>query len=1016
MTKSSFLLISLLAAGALVLFASASNRREEKTAPPVLTVNAQRIEAPMKLPDEPSPSPRKAPDRSSQTGTAVISGSFMTLFGLDGYQTSKPYYTEGDLNNIIHIEEPFSELADMYPDFFTADETANLFFDVSDPDDVRMLPYFIGLSLIDPILTDDGKTALAGRLYIVSFDSWWPDQPRGNNGRLDDNTVIFPAKSLVLGSEDGSYCYYINEEISITLDNFTYHLYPINQADVFFPTWEYTDSESIYINMAVGANIGEVRYCLFDRSCSPDGIGYWDAMSNPEKYGSNEHFKVCSFFPDEEGDYTILMPLAKKFNEGLLWMELWIIDREGSLISSNHKCISMVADRSSWEWKPAGEGCISGDIFDNVAQCVLKSVETCADHPGFYRVANPFSHIGQTNAFGTLTPTADTSYLYIDARDKDRVLLLPSFTGLMTEAGYMPVVMGRTYYDYLYNYDYTYADYFGHMEGNQIVFPYSSMMIHLRTDGSAYNEDYTYTPWGDISIDIPDAGIDSLQTALLDEFALLYDPDGSLLGWNEYSRPGVGSINGDVVKIDLRGKGISGPFPWMLASLPALDYLDIADNNLCGDISEAMIPAERISAPIRRLFISGNRLEGNAGILPVMLPTLTLVNGEHNRFRDLYPMLPASLSANGGTSFRYQDIPGSFDIRFDQLPDFSGAPTILLSQIDYGYDKLAPYLNASFVPSGYPDSDIWIWGDGSYLDLSTAYYGYVAHDGAEGVLTGWGDMTNGSQTAARLFFREGDSNFDSFVNVMDIQNMVNYIRDYHPCFNFSGADIYPDGVMNVQDIVRVINMILDSEPETPYPEEEYFRSATLSAPEVDEEAILSIVGNKLLLSSSCEVAAFDISLSLPGAEWADLPGMTSSGNYGDSRRVAYSLSGASIPAGVTVIADHIPADTNVEHILLCNPTAERIPARINVETSVDSTEVPYPVVTADAHAITVTSPAALASVAISAIAADGRVVASASMPALEPGVPFILHGAFSGITLFRLESSGMIINKKLIIR
>ncbi len=111
----------------------------------------------------------------------------------------------------------------------------------------------------------------------------------------------------------------------------------------------------------------------------------------------------------------------------------------------------------------------------------------------------------------------------------------------------------------------------------------------------------------------------------------------------------------------------------------------------------------------------------------------------------------------------------------------------------------------------------WDFGDGN---TTTNSYGFAEHTYEQSgeytvsltVTNVYGQTGNEhSETFSLSTYVPGDVNSDSFINVLDIVMLVNFILDNQsPTSNeFSAADFNSDGFLNVLDIVSVVNEILN---------------------------------------------------------------------------------------------------------------------------------------------------------------------------------------------------------------
>ncbi|KIC01528.1 hypothetical protein OA88_13555 [Flavobacterium sp. JRM] len=107
-----------------------------------------------------------------------------------------------------------------------------------------------------------------------------------------------------------------------------------------------------------------------------------------------------------------------------------------------------------------------------------------------------------------------------------------------------------------------------------------------------------------------------------------------------------------------------------------------------------------------------------------------------------------------------------------------------------------------------------------------------------------------------LTYREGDSNLDGIVNILDIQSSLNYTLSQKPkYFNYAAADINKDKNLNLLDIILLINKIQDGV------QEKVQQAAKRFALTNDQNTVLSIEDDILYIDSQATAtAAFDIRL------------------------------------------------------------------------------------------------------------------------------------------------------------
>ena len=76
------------------------------------------------------------------------------------------------------------------------------------------------------------------------------------------------------------------------------------------------------------------------------------------------------------------------------------------------------------------------------------------------------------------------------------------------------------------------------------------------------------------------------------------------------------------------------------------------------------------------------------------------------------------------------------------------------------------------------------------------------------------DAGNG-KLQGTIIFDQGDSNFDGWVNVLDLQADINHVFGeydgywWRNIFNFTAANLWADDQINVQDVVPLVNLLMD---------------------------------------------------------------------------------------------------------------------------------------------------------------------------------------------------------------
>ena len=246
---------------------------------------------------------------------------------------------------------------------------------------------------------------------------------------------------------------------------------------------------------------------------------------------------------------------------------------------------------------------------------------------------------------------------------------------------------------------------------------------------------------------------------------------------------------GHVVGVSLTNKGMVGLFPSSLISFAKLEDLDLSNNNLSGDVAGA-IAAAKVQNPLafnslKTLDISDNLYHGNLGVLANCMPSLTGLNASHNKFEDLYPELPATIT-DLDISNQHMERVVELNMSNLSLEDLSTkVPTILLyDQVNRVYRNSINLLCTKADLSTFNKYDTDEWAMQLQIEDNQISIPYVsaqnAYHGESGdtlnVLNMIDiDATDGCSFRIALSFSEGDANFDGKVNVLDLQTTINYM-------------------------------------------------------------------------------------------------------------------------------------------------------------------------------------------------------------------------------------------------
>ena len=112
------------------------------------------------------------------------------------------------------------------------------------------------------------------------------------------------------------------------------------------------------------------------------------------------------------------------------------------------------------------------------------------------------------------------------------------------------------------------------------------------------------------------------------------------------------------------------------------------------------------------------------------------------------------------------------------------------------------------------DSWLWDFGDGSTSFSSAPVHTYSQSGSYEVSLTVtniYGLESEPHSETVQLG-SNGDVNFDSVLNILDIVIVVNYVlgNDTPTSSEFAAADLNGDGTLNILDIVTLTNLILEA--------------------------------------------------------------------------------------------------------------------------------------------------------------------------------------------------------------
>ena len=362
--------------------------------------------------------------------------------------------------------------------------------------------------------------------------------------------------------------------------------------------------------------------------------------------------------------------------------------------------------------------------------------------------------------------------------------------------------------------------------------------------------------------------------------AVLWDLDAE-----ELSLDGVTIAEGTVTGIDLSGKGLFGEFPLsVLLEMPHLAHINLSNNG-----------------------VSSCDVEWNSDDVTVNL---------HNQ--NLLDVIEFNLSTCSDATIPSQLSP------------------ILL----YENGKLTS--NYSVCAQG----NSWTLGinnsneDGKMVFEPGYPFVYDGESGDEVTFTSMGGDASGSTFSMQISFDQGDASFDGAIDIADLQMMINYIFNMlqtGDMFNLAAADLWNDNKIKVQDIVKEVDLLLGQtaeEAESRGLNQVARLPLHLLSHHSGAQARLGFVDGQLQIESNHPVAAIHLVLNAASdIDWSLLRSLgfsVSSRTQGnDVHFIAYSLSGAEIPMGTTVIATTDDDAAQIRSARITDSAAKYIDVELN---------------------------------------------------------------------------------------
>ena len=462
----------------------------------------------------------------------------------------------------------------------------------------------------------------------------------------------------------------------------------------------------------------------------------------------------------------------------------------------------------------------------------------------------------------------------------------------------------------------------------------------------SYDDYMSISPWKNFSI-VNTAKLEDEDYQLLKSFYQeMNNGEGWYYTWNlgetaEQAKiiHGARMKDGHVTSLDLSNYGLSGQVSNKIFKLPELETLNLNNNALEGVIEEILVPSEIYNESLTSLDVSNNKLSGNLGVVGLTLPNLRTLDASNNRFSDVVPVLPVAITS---LDIRHQEMDKVIDYQkaigiddFTSEDALEAVPTLLFYNHANQNYKSSKVYNVGYSS---PKWDMTITAkDGKFAFAPKSGLEYKLPNGALLDLT---DAQDGHISKVKMSFEMGDVDFNDTVNVVDLSKMVNYSLDVplEEMFNVTAADIQADEWVNVQDVVSLVNILLAQEIEIDGGNEARTRSQQSPV-----EALLFWRGNQLYLKTEHEISSLDIAIAdTKGVRWilgdADYDYAMSNKN-GYIRIIHYSITGKTIPAGETLIAEATGDNMRIVKAVLVNKESRIVKTSVaDAPTSIQNVE------------------------------------------------------------------------------
>ena len=433
-----------------------------------------------------------------------------------------------------------------------------------------------------------------------------------------------------------------------------------------------------------------------------------------------------------------------------------------------------------------------------------------------------------------------------------------------------------------------------------------------------------------------------------------YEQMGSGEGWTNtwdfdverrtvQTLPGVSILGGHVTSIDLSSRNLTGAFPVKLLDLPQLRSLNLSGNKLAGDVSA--LSGFATENTLQSLNISNNQLSGNIGVFAALLPNLTTLYAQKNRFDKVTPMIsPAVTTLNIGS----QSLTTVLDVDLTNVSVtelLEQTPNILL--YDHKQQTFGNSLTFTATAEDGWQSTVNMSDAGVKFTKKSEQNDYHGQSGDAIQIAADNGNAKGTTLKMKLSFGQGDANFNGKADVVDLQAQINFaFEDYNDKpFNFTAANLWVDEVINVQDVVKMTDLLLIIDNAAARTGASPMAAHRIQSSYQSSSATLYVKDGQVWVDTDTPVAAFELTLS--GAKDVSVcdqmkqMGFTCRTNSLDdvTRVVGYSMNGATLPVGKTAICH--AGQAVIVSAVLSDSDAEEIAVRLTggETTAIDDSQV-----------------------------------------------------------------------------